>query len=184
MASAISELSYFRGPCIPISDAPLCRPGLQLAHAINHFVHTHIPVMWNNLDHSRLEPGENPNSPKTILKYLRRYIEVFSSIDDADYKKIDRVDVSSAEKLAILYQIAQCVLRTSPSVGTCREMCALGFNQFKTKGRLEMFDIENGGHVFLVIDRDPASRPEEYQHWGPQAVVCDPWANVICIRPA
>jgi hypothetical protein len=42
----------------------------------------------------------------------------------------------------------------------------------------EVFHIKNGDHLFLVIDRDRFSDPNDYTTWGPNAVVCDPWSGL------
>lgn len=62
-------------------------------------------------------------------------------------------------------------------MGTCLEMSALGFTYAAKilSKQAELFHIENGNHVFLVLGREPGSRPAEYQHWGEAAVVCDVW---------
>jgi hypothetical protein len=65
-------------------------------------------------------------------------------------------------------------------MGTCLEMSAAGYQYVKKKYpdlKVEIFSIEKGNHVFLVIGRDPKSKPEDYKNWGSDAVVCDPWGN-------
>jgi hypothetical protein len=43
----------------------------------------------------------------------------------------------------------------------------------------EVFSIENGDHVFLVIGRDPDSDPHDYTTWGENAVICDAWSGEV-----
>lgn len=45
----------------------------------------------------------------------------------------------------------------------------------KTSG--EIFRIEGGDHVFLVIGRKLRSRIDDPMTWGKTAVICDPWAK-------
>lgn len=50
-------------------------------------------------------------------------------------------------------------------------------NDYRLNG--EIYGIENGDHVFLVIGRDPNSDPDKPETWGPKAVICDAWAGNI-----
>ncbi len=43
----------------------------------------------------------------------------------------------------------------------------------------EVFHIEGGDHVFLVLGRDKNSNPSNPKTWGKNAVFCDPWANKV-----
>jgi len=71
-------------------------------------------------------------------------------------------------------------LVTKYNVGNCREMAAIGLQyaiDHLACQRVEMFRILGGEHTFLVIGRDEGTDPADYLHWGPNAVVCDPWAS-------
>jgi hypothetical protein len=71
-------------------------------------------------------------------------------------------------------------LVTKYNVGNCGEMAAVGLQyaiDHLASQRVEMFHILGGNHRFLVIGRDEGTDPADYLHWGPNAVVCDPWAS-------
>ncbi len=61
--------------------------------------------------------------------------------------------------------------------GNCAEMACLAAVSAKASGaeRVELFSIPN--HLFVVVNRDPASNPADPETWGPQALLLDPWSN-------
>ena len=66
------------------------------------------------------------------------------------------------------------------NMGNCSEMAAVGFKYAKTHlpdVNVEIFQIQKGDHVFLVLGRDPNSDPSDYKNWGADTVICDPWAK-------
>lgn len=42
---------------------------------------------------------------------------------------------------------------------------------------VDLCQVQGIDHVLVVIGRRPGSDPLNMNSWGPQAVVCDPWAN-------
>lgn len=44
---------------------------------------------------------------------------------------------------------------------------------------VDILRIENGDHVFLVIDRQEGSDLRQPMTWGNKAVLCDPWAGMV-----
>lgn len=78
-----------------------------------------------------------------------------------------------------IHQIAQVALRCH--MGQATEMSAVGFDHLvsvEPKTKVEIFAIAEGNHRFLVIGRAPTSKdPNDIASWGPNAVVCDPWAG-------
>lgn len=64
--------------------------------------------------------------------------------------------------------------------GNCLEMGFVGLQYAKDrfpKEHVEIFDIDQGDHLFLVIGRQQDSDPADYKSWGCDAVVCDPWSG-------
>jgi hypothetical protein len=43
----------------------------------------------------------------------------------------------------------------------------------------EMYQITGGDHVFLVLNRGPGSNPKDPATWESNAVICDPWSNLV-----
>lgn len=138
-------------------------------------------------------PSLNQRLADSILKYVGEKIEIIPNyLEKLDFGKdapsIDLVGIignlyevafSECDFETISFRSIQKIAQTAQrfKVGTCYELAAVGFdyavNQ-KAIQRVEIFCIENGNHVFLVIGRDPKSDPKNFKTWGP-AVICDPW---------
>lgn len=43
---------------------------------------------------------------------------------------------------------------------------------------VDLCEVRGADHVLVVIGRRPGSDPNNMDDWGPQAVVCDPWAGI------
>ncbi|MBN9231757.1 MAG: hypothetical protein BGO90_14945 [Legionella sp. 40-6] len=70
------------------------------------------------------------------------------------------------------------------SLGNCHELAIMALDYVlnlpkKNVIRAEIFHIQNGDHVFLVIGRDELSIASSPETWGEQAYICDPWANKV-----
>lgn len=66
------------------------------------------------------------------------------------------------------------------NVGNCGEMACVGLKyaiDHSKNRRVEIFQIDNGDHWFLVIGRKNGTDPADYEHWGEDAIVCDPWSS-------
>ena len=66
--------------------------------------------------------------------------------------------------------------------GNCSEYSDLALEhiaEHHPTANAEIFHIEGGDHVFLVIGRDKNSNPSNPKTWGKNAVFCDPWANKV-----
>ncbi|QRN03561.1 hypothetical protein GH742_06635 [Legionella sp. MW5194] len=54
------------------------------------------------------------------------------------------------------------------------------FNKLNLKNeRIELFEISNSDHGFVVLSRDPDSNPAQFKTWGDRALVVDVWAGKI-----
>jgi hypothetical protein len=72
-------------------------------------------------------------------------------------------------------------------VGNCGEMTCVGLKyayENQVPQRVEVFGIEGGDHVFLVIGRSIWSDPKDPRTWGPSAVICDSWSETASVYPA
>lgn len=45
--------------------------------------------------------------------------------------------------------------------------------------RIELFDLGKGDHSFVVLNREPDSKPSQFKTWGNRALVVDVWAGKI-----
>jgi len=67
-------------------------------------------------------------------------------------------------------------------VGNCGEYSSMVLNQIqKTHPEkcVEIYEVTRGDHIIAVIDRDPASNPNDFTSWGANAVICDAWAGKV-----
>lgn len=169
----------------PIASSQLTR-NLKLANEALHYVQGHIPF--------------SANYP--IRKMASSRIRALSPLDDAFHAKYERLIASldavrSTTKSEIEQQLSNKpffyehlsqslligALSEKYSVGNCQEMsCAAFFYCLRTKGigaKVDIYQIKNGDHFFLVIGRDINSDPKDYKTWGSSAVICDPWAGKV-----
>lgn len=78
------------------------------------------------------------------------------------------------------------------NMGNCHHLSWLGLTKLKSITDLitniEVISITNGGHVFIVLGRNPNVSFNNYSEWGSSAVLVDPWARTVApikfIRPA
>lgn len=67
-------------------------------------------------------------------------------------------------------------------IGNCMEFSIFAFaemRRLKFGIRSEIIYIENGNHVFLVLDRHKNSDLENPASWGYNAVICDAWGGEV-----
>ncbi len=71
-------------------------------------------------------------------------------------------------------------------VGNCGEMSATAFiyldnNSVHPLDWMILLPLEppllRVDHAFVVIGREPGTKADDYENWGPNAVICDPWAQ-------
>lgn len=66
------------------------------------------------------------------------------------------------------------------NAGNCHELCYVALNRLREldpSHNAELFLVQNGNHVFIVLDRNPESDANDYRTWGQKAVVVDPFSN-------
>ena len=68
------------------------------------------------------------------------------------------------------------------SLGNCEELAHQAFdyvlNLKSVEIEAEVYSIAGGDHVFVVLNRPPASYPYDPENWE-DAVICDPWADQV-----
>lgn len=73
-------------------------------------------------------------------------------------------------------------LITVSRVGNCMEYSGFAFIEMRRLNfgvRTEMISLQNGDHVFLLLDRNNNSDLNQIATWGNDAVICDPWSGAV-----
>lgn len=77
-------------------------------------------------------------------------------------------------------RIRAAVLRET-GFGTCSDVSAAAYRDLVDRlpagTRVEQCRLVGGDHSLVVIGRREGSDPKDMSTWGPEAVVCDAWAN-------
>ena len=80
----------------------------------------------------------------------------------------------------VRYHESVVAVTSKYSLGNCDELATQAFEYVLNHDNIsaEKFRIagEGGDHVFVVINRDPSSDPNDPLSWGENAVICDTWA--------
>ncbi len=65
--------------------------------------------------------------------------------------------------------------------GNCGEQSALAFVYLRDKGvrPLDWYQVDDFKHAFVIVGRAKGSDPLKWETWGWDAVMCDPWRNVV-----
>lgn len=111
---------------------------------------------------------DDQNFLKTHIIALHTLLEEMRSM---------KADLNSS-KLETYIQLASIAEKFN--IGNCDEMAYVGLKytiDASVIQRVEIFEIENGHHRFLVIGRNEGTDPADHTTWGPSAVICDPWAS-------
>lgn len=96
---------------------------------------------------------------RTVSKWLEAH-----PLDDPFFIRF-RVTVDLSSKFAL---------------GSCHELAVQALDYILEHDpdiNAEIFSIKHGDHEILVLNRDPRSDPRRPETWGPNAVICDPWAD-------
>jgi hypothetical protein len=145
----------------PMSAATSASLNHKLSEDILKYVSGKIEIIPNYLE--KLDFGADAPQEWLALYMSTLFEAVFSKCD------FETVTLESIRKIAATAEDFK--------VGTCFELAAVGFiysYNRKILQNIEIFAIDQGNHVFLVIGRDPKSNPKDFTTWG-SALVCDPW---------
>ncbi|QMT61612.1 hypothetical protein [Legionella sp. PC997] len=78
------------------------------------------------------------------------------------------------------YQSIQCSKKYS--IGNCNELSELALDyiaHYVPHVNAEVFQLQGGNHVVLVVGRQKDSDPRKPETWGKEAYICDPWSNDV-----
>jgi hypothetical protein len=65
--------------------------------------------------------------------------------------------------------------------GNCGEQSAIAFVYLRQQKifPLDWMEVNDYEHAFVIIGRQRGSDPANYTTWGSDAVICDPWRDVV-----
>ncbi len=85
------------------------------------------------------------------------------------------------QEVARFYQTIKTCKKLS--IGNCHELALMALDyvvRFAPQHvNAEVYRIDKGDHVFLVIGRAAESHPNKPETWGNGAFICDPWSNKV-----
>ena len=146
---------------------------LAWGEQINTHVQKQVPMILNYFDRLPEEVRTDCLKHGISLSYFRALL---GNLFEIKYAPVACSTFSKKNLLAIAEVAEEC------NVGTCLEMSAVAFKhsiQNKPELRAELFFLEGGNHVFLVLGRNPSSDPSKYKEWGGEAVICDAWSGKV-----
>lgn len=167
-SDALASKSVSIGP-VQSTSARL-EENLALAKKLVEFVIENVPISPNYLERTPIDYEKEETT-----------MEAFHALINMGYEAANQEHAYEVFTSQAIQAIAATAMKIQ--IGTCLEMAAVGYDCALETGhgnKVEIFFIDGpkGNHVFLVIGRDPSSKPEDYKNWGPAAVVCDPWRNI------
>ena len=126
--------------------------------------------------HGKLTIGSS-NKPRQILASIGQSILCVAAIRS--------VDIATGEREPMMGEIRQAAAKAEHvGCGNCGESAALAFVYLAERHVRPldyMVDVD-ADHAFVVIGRAKASKPEDPNTWGRDAVVCDPWGGLFADR--
>ena len=146
---------------------------LSWGEQINTHVQKHVPMILNYFDRLPEEVRADCLKHGISLSFFRTLL---GNLFEIKYTPVACSTFSKKNLLAIAEVAEEC------NVGACLEMSAVAFKhsiQNKPGLRAELFYLEGGNHVFLVLGRNPPSDPSKYKEWGGEAVICDTWSGKV-----
>lgn len=130
---------------------------------------------------------ENNNLKETYFEYLHRGIKGKADSGEIGIREVthqqvaDRLEVSPYKDRRLAHYESIISTTSKYSLGNCFELAVQALNFILQNAPLhlnaEVYEIQNGDHVILVLNRDQNSNPQDPATWGKNAVICDPWSN-------
>lgn len=91
-------------------------------------------------------------------------------------------EIKLAKKRKTDFINARTELALKGEKGNCAEFAEIVVKLFMEEMPevlAETFELKNGNHEVVVINRDPLSDPLDFRTWGVNALVCDPWSGEV-----
>jgi hypothetical protein len=134
----------------------------RIVQLVGRYVHIGATNRWEDWKRSKLSLLGAAMSERFTAKNFRR---MTGSIEGTRWEDVQ--DIAAATKRS--------------GYGNCMEQSALAFVLLYESGvrPINLMEVENGDHAFTIIGilPDKAAFAAYPQNWGPDAVVCDPWAK-------
>jgi len=146
---------------------------LAWGEQINTHVQKQVPMILNYFDRLPEEIRTDCLKHGISLSFFRTLL---GNLFEIKYTPVACSTFSKKNLIAIAEVAEEC------NIGTCLEMSAVAFKhsiQNKPGLQAELFFLEGGNHVFLVLGRTPSSDPSKYKEWGGEAVICDTWSGKV-----
>lgn len=152
---------------------------VALAHAAKDYARQQIVLSSNSPENNLIT--EDQQHYLRIGLYGSKYKE--SSLGVRDVIQSEREKrIARGEDKNLAYHNSIVAVTSKYSLGNCQELAhqALEYILKNHKNiRAELFRMQNGDHVFVVINRKSKSDPANPLTWGSNAIICDPWMNII-----
>lgn len=131
--------------------------------SVNGFLH-----LGSSTRQSFLGRARNPTTQMCIVsqREMQRYCAQSQLMFQPGSAR-NSVEIECAARMAKVY-----------GCGNCGDMAALAYTLLQQWGvkPLDLMKCTNMDHMFVVIGMRDGADPTDYRSWGPEAVVCDPWA--------
>lgn len=128
-------------------------------------------------------------SVNNLLRTYRNKDLIFRDDIDSACKRMNKLREAIAIELAQLPfhtdfedALISKKLVEEHGVGNCHELSFKYFSDLMQEFpdldlKIDVYEILNGDHCFLVIGREVESDPSDYRTWGEHAMIYDPWAS-------
>lgn len=141
----------------------------MVAKAACNYVNEIVKKGSSQLDNNWMSDNQKKSLSKGIkdIRFLsKNHARGYCSIETND----ELIEFNSKIEIAKKY-----------SLGNCHEMALLALEYITNNSSFfaEIFVIQGGDHVFVVINRDIKSDPNKPLSWGKNSYFCDPWSNKI-----
>ncbi|STX27994.1 Uncharacterised protein [Legionella beliardensis] len=123
---------------------------------------------------------ENNALPYTRFDALDEGTDAVRKLEDE--RVADRLASNTLEDSSLVRFETTLDITSKYSIGSCHELAIHAFDfmlQMQPNINAEIFSLSGGDHEFLVLNREKDSIPGSPDTWGPNAVICDPWANHV-----
>lgn len=148
---------------------------LSLGQTINDYTQEKVPIILNYLERRDIDYEAESQKCGYEISMVN-----FKQLASMAFEMIYTPVACSEYTTQNIQKIA--AVAKKHGIGTCLEMSAVALDyciENRVSQRAEIFYLEGGNHVFLVLGRDPKSTPSNYEEWGSNAVICDTWSGKV-----
>lgn len=175
----IKPSSIRRGDTV-FTSGPRERCSSLYLESASPLLQAHFKVAEGILDYVQKKVPHSPNySARSFEPADPSHQEV--SCDDMEKRALSaRMEISSNFRIYWKAGLELAESIEEAGVGYCEDMAHVGklfaWRKYPDVA-VELVQIKNGRHTFLIIGRDPDSDPLDYRTWGENCLVCDLWTG-------